>query len=286
MARVLSLGNRNPRAVLFTGRASRYIRAMDPLAPLLSSLHADGRPRVWSLVITVFGDLVQHRGGVISTARLGVLLGRIGVEPGALRTALSRLGRDGWVSSERAGRTSLYRLTAEGEGSFAPATARIYAPPLGPVRAWALHVRLTPQGPVAALAPAGQVPAGADCIVTGDLTRMSEDWRRSLLDPVQRAALDRLAADLEALAAARLDDPLDAAAARMLLIHRWRRIVLRHDVPAAQLMPDDAPLRDPRAAVATAYLRLAPVAEGWLDADLGDQAPMRPADARFARRFT
>ncbi|MDA0961510.1 MAG: phenylacetic acid degradation protein [Proteobacteria bacterium] len=252
---------------------------MDPLAPLLSSLHADGRPRVWSLVITVFGDLVQHRGGVISTARLGVLLGRIGVEPGALRTALSRLGRDGWVTSERAGRTSLYRLTAEGEGSFAPATARIYAPPQGPVTAWALHVRLTPQGPVAGLVPAGQAPGDADCVVT-------EDWRRSLLDPAQRVALERLAADLATLGEARLSDPLDAAAARMLLIHRWRRIVLRHAVPAPQLMPEDAPLRDPRAAVAAAYLRLAPVAEGWLDADLGDQAPMRPADARFARRFT
>lgn len=259
---------------------------MDPLAPLLSSLHADGRPRVWSLVITVFGDLVQHRGGVISTARLGALLGRIGVEPGALRTALSRLGRDGWVTSERAGRTSLYRLTAEGEGSFAPATARIYAPPQGPVAAWALHVRLTPQGPVAGLVPAGQAPGDVDCVVTGDLTGITEDWRRSLLDPAQRVALERLAADLATLGEARLSDPLDAAAARMLLIHRWRRIVLRHAVPAPQLMPEDAPLRDPRAAVAAAYLRLAPVAEGWLDADLGDQAPMRPADARFARRFT
>ena len=68
---------------------------MDPLDPVITALHAESRLRVWSLVITVFGDCVQHRGGAISTARLGRLLGRIGVEPGALRTALSRLGRDG-----------------------------------------------------------------------------------------------------------------------------------------------------------------------------------------------
>ncbi|NBR89524.1 MAG: phenylacetic acid degradation protein, partial [Rhodobacteraceae bacterium] len=43
---------------------------MDPLAPLIDALHAEGRLRVWSLVITVFGDSVQHRGGRISTARL------------------------------------------------------------------------------------------------------------------------------------------------------------------------------------------------------------------------
>ena len=79
----------------------------DPLAPLIASLHAQGRLRVWSLVITAFGDLVQHRGGEISLARLGRLLGRIGVEQGALRTALSRLARDGWVLSTRRGRASL-----------------------------------------------------------------------------------------------------------------------------------------------------------------------------------
>ena len=51
---------------------------MDPLSPLVEALHSEGRLRVWSLVITVFGDLVQHRGGQISTARLGQLLGRVG----------------------------------------------------------------------------------------------------------------------------------------------------------------------------------------------------------------
>lgn len=38
---------------------------MDPLAPLITAVHTEGRLRVWSLVITVFGDLVQHRGGAV-----------------------------------------------------------------------------------------------------------------------------------------------------------------------------------------------------------------------------
>ena len=76
---------------------------MDPLAPLIETLTADGRLRVWSLVITVFGDSVEPRGGTISTARLGRLLGRIGVGSGALRTALSRLAGDGWVTAQRKG---------------------------------------------------------------------------------------------------------------------------------------------------------------------------------------
>ena len=116
---------------------------MDPLKPLIDALHSEGRLRVWSLVITVFGDLVQHRGGEVSTARLGVLMNRIGVEPGALRTALSRLSRDGWVTRERAGRTSLYRLSDRGLDRFAPATSMIYAPPRRePVAEWSVFVRL------------------------------------------------------------------------------------------------------------------------------------------------
>ncbi|TNF61321.1 MAG: phenylacetic acid degradation operon negative regulatory protein PaaX [Rhodobacteraceae bacterium] len=263
---------------------------MDPLAPIISALHAEGRLRVWSLVITVFGDMVQHRGGVISTARLGALLGRVGVEPGALRTALSRLGRDGWVSAERQGRTSLYRLTPQGLDSFAPATALIYAPPRpSPVTRWALVLRLNGAAPQVGLVPADQVPPGADCVVAGDLVTLSDAYRASLLGEDLRAALAALAADLAVLERAALDEPLDAAAARLLLIHRWRRIVLRHSEPLPELMPKDAPLAWPRAAVARTYLRIAPRAEAWLDAPMDDPAPMAapdPApDPALARRF-
>ena len=67
---------------------------MDPIEPLINAFHAGGRPRVWSLVVTIFGDAVLHRGGCIATLRLQELLERVGIEAGALRTALSRLARD------------------------------------------------------------------------------------------------------------------------------------------------------------------------------------------------
>lgn len=259
---------------------------MDPLAPLIGALHAEGRLRVWSLVITVFGDLVQHRGGEISTARLGALLARVGVEPGALRTALSRLGRDGWVRRERAGRTSLCRLSGQGLAQFGPATARIYAPPrTAPVEAWTFYTRIGPEGAAEAmLAPAGEAPADADCAVTGQLDAISAAFRARQLSAPHRAALEALARDLDALDAA-IVEPLDAAAARMLLIHRWRRIVLRFPEPAAALMPADAPLADPRAEVARRYLRLAPRAEDWLDTGGEGLEAMPPADPRFNLRF-
>lgn len=249
---------------------------MDPLAPLITALHSQGRLRVWSMVITVFGDLVQHRGGQISTARLGCILGRVGVEQGALRTALSRLGRDGWVDSERAGRTSQYRLSAQGLARFAQATARIYAPPRSePVTRWAIALRPGPSGrQEATLSPADEVADGADCLVAGALLQVSDAYRAALLSEEHTSALVALASDIQALNAAEMPSALEAAAARVLLIHRWRRIVLRFpEIPGA-LMPPDAPLIDPRRAVAQAYWRLSGATETWLDNDFAGMSAM------------
>ncbi|WP_296762153.1 PaaX family transcriptional regulator C-terminal domain-containing protein [Sediminimonas sp.] len=257
---------------------------MDPLAPLIDALHSEGRLRVWSLVITVFGDNVQHRGGRISTARLGRLLGRVGVEPGALRTALSRLARDGWVTSEKVGRSSVYRLSHSGLARFTEATGRIYAPPRNqPVQSWVIACGDSqpgmPLGGGWVLRPAdtadADMPAPA-LAVTGALSALSDDMRDGLLADGQRDALDALWRDLNAIDALS-PSPLDAAAARTLLIHRWRRIVLRYHEPADELLP--RALRHPaapRARVARAYHRLTPAAEQWFD-DADDDVMAMPA---------
>lgn len=259
---------------------------MDPIAPLVAALHAQGRLRVWSLVITVFGDLVQHRGGEISSTRLRVLLGRVGVEQGALRTALSRLAGDGWLSSERMGRSSLYRLSAQGLDRFAPATTRIYAPPRrAPVTQWAAEFSLSGSGvPSLRLRPADEAGGKADCRVLGRLEEVSESFRARLLAPAHRAALAALAADLAALETG-IEAPLDAAAARLLLIHRWRRIVLRFPDCLPELMPADAPLADPRAEVARAYAALTPAAERWLECAQDGMTAMPKAAEPAAKRF-
>jgi len=262
---------------------------MDRLAPLIETLNADGRLRVWSLVISVFGDLVQHRGGAMDTARLQRILGRIGVEPGAVRTALSRLSRDGWVTGDRNGRISTYRLTPEGVGSFAQATQQIYAAPhAGPVTEWWFETGTEAAGlPFSGgvLRPAGDtLDPGVSFRLAGRITEITEEVRAGFLSDDHRASLDRLAQDLEALGPG-LTDPHDAAAARMLLIHRWRRIVLRFpDIPP-ELMPADSPLAHPRAAVAAGYRALLPLAEAWLDTEEDGMAAMPPSDGAEQTRF-
>jgi phenylacetic acid degradation operon negative regulatory protein len=265
-----------------------HLQDMDPLAPLIDALHAEGRLRVWSLVITVFGDSVQHRGGRISTARLQRLLGRVGVEAGAIRTALSRLGRDGWVESERTGRMSEYRLSQQGLMRFTEATGRIYAPPQSaPINEWSLS--LDDGGPLGfavgglQLRPSKSGPSGAAFRIEGRISSLSPDLKASLLTPAHRATLDKLFADISALHHLDLA-PLDACAARTLLIHRWRRIVLKHPELPAELLPEEY-RQTPRHAVALAYSQISPSAEAWLDRDEPDMPAMHPAKATFFQRF-
>ena len=262
---------------------------MDPLSPLISALHDEGRLRVWSLVITVFGDSVQLRGGRIANLRLQKLLGRIGIEPGTIRTALSRLGRDGWVTSEREGRNSYYRLTAEGLAQFADATSRIYAPPrTSPVTEWVLAIGPdqpgVPVAPGVVLRPTDQAAPTPECAVSGDLSALSKAMRATLLTKAHQEALTALFADLDALAGCSLT-PLEAAAARTLLIHRWRRIVLRHPEPPIDLLPERFRARDPRAQVAAAYGALTQSAEIWFDTALQDVSAMPSAHPDFGKRF-
>lgn len=263
---------------------------MDPIKPLIDALHAEGRLRIWSLVITIFGDSVQHRGGKVSSVRLQRLLGRVGIEPGALRTALSRLSREGWVKGVRSGRTSIYQLTETGQKRFVDATGRIYAPPRGkPVERWEIAVGPQtaglPVAPGVVLRPAGELPdKDADLVVRGDLARLTAHARKGLLTRSHTSALNALFADLTSLEGADLS-PIDAAAARTLLVHRWRRLVLRYpDVPA-EVLPAGLPESEPRAAVAAAYHALCPLAEAWLDHAEGEMGAMPRPSRDAAQRF-
>lgn len=261
---------------------------MDPLQPLIDTLHNEGRLRVWSLVITVFGDSVQRRGGVISNTRLQMLLGRVGVERGTLRTALSRLAKDGWLESERSGRSSCYRLSQSGMVKFADATGRIYAPVSdGPVTEWSLSVGRGLSGieiaPNVVLCPAGQEAASApDIRLRGTLDILSPQMRDSLLGDEHRAALSNLQRDIVVLGGLSLD-PLASAAARTLLIHRWRRLVLRFPELPVELLPAPFNAASLRAQVRDAYRALTPLAEQWLSGATDDLRPMPAPEA--TRRF-
>jgi len=265
---------------------------MDVLEPLITALHNEGRLRAWSLVVTVFGDAVQLRGGRIATLRLQHLLGRVGVEAGTLRTALSRLSHDGWVLRDREGRNSFYRLSESGQAEITSAAVDIYAPPSHrEIREWVLasgEDAPTNGVKVAAnlwLIPAGQVSDLTRHIcVTGALTSFPDRFAKQVLSVEHRAALAALGNDINALNGVDLT-PLEAMAARMLLIHRWRRIVLRFPAIPPELLTASQTLQNPRQVVAKTYHQLTAASEIWLNGSDHGLLPMPASTSEFANRF-
>ena len=85
------------------------------------------KPRAKSLVVTVFGDAIVPLGGEIWLSELIDLMAPFGLSERAVRTAVFRLVQDGLLVSRQIGRKSLYALSETGVAQFDAASKRIYA---------------------------------------------------------------------------------------------------------------------------------------------------------------
>jgi phenylacetic acid degradation operon negative regulatory protein len=94
--------------------------------PTLLRRHAAGADSARSVLFTVLGELVLPAGGEAWTSAFIDVLGRLGVEEKAARQALMRTAADGWLSSERRGRRTVWRLTPAAERLLGDGTKRIF----------------------------------------------------------------------------------------------------------------------------------------------------------------
>jgi phenylacetic acid degradation operon negative regulatory protein len=269
--------------------------------------------RTWSIIITVYGDAVVPRGGALWLGTLSAFLHAIDIGDGVVRTAMSRLAADGWLERSRVGRNSFYRLGDKGRETFRSATQHIYnAHPPAPGRGFELvllgtggerdaaRAALQQAGfgtasPGVWVAPAGTPipPAAADALRL-DAAADAETSRRLAalswkLDETAaayrhfRTAFEPLQA---ALAAGGTLSDLDSFIARILLIHDWRRIILRDPILPADLLPPDWPGATARALCADLYHRLLPASERWLDAHgQAESGPLPPPGPELQARF-
>lgn len=273
--------------------------------------------RIWSLIITVFGDSIVPRGGELWLGSLLALLDRMGIAAGAVRAANSRLVADGWLVRARQGRKSFYRLAPAVEGEFAAAARRIYAAD-GPdwSGGWTICVLTDPAGPARDQCRQRLLADGFGAVAANVLIRPETGFAAPLMPPPAGALLftadtpdpyvtlrldpaiwprDKAAAGyrdvIEAFtpladALAPDIDPLAALAARTLLIHDFRRAVL-HDPMLPAAVQGEGWIGDAaRALAADLYHRLLGPSETWWD-DHGRGAggPLSPAHADLARRF-
>lgn len=86
-----------------------------------------------SLLFDLWGDYIQHVAREVSSHTLATLMAPFGVSESAMRQALSRTVRQGWIQSRRVGGRSHYSLTANGQKRIQVASRRVYHPE---VRGW------------------------------------------------------------------------------------------------------------------------------------------------------
>ncbi len=103
--------------------------------PSLSRRHAAGAASARGLLFTVLGEFVLPGGGAAWTSAFIGTFGRLGVEEKAIRQALARTAADGWITAERHGRRTRWRLTPAGDRLLTEGTERIYAF-ASPQRGW------------------------------------------------------------------------------------------------------------------------------------------------------
>ncbi len=241
------------------------------------ALIGDTPPRVWSLIVTFFGDLAQEPGQSVPGPVLSRVMERADVRPEAMRVALHRLKRDGWIDGEKRGRTVAYHLTERGRQETVAATPRIYGAAPGRGTEWVLIA--VPPGDVTDIAfrdlegyvrlSPGLVvgPKPDDDWVTSDMlvldfgAQTPPGWIRNAICPEDLVSeAETLAADISRvvdwIGGARLD-PLERAVLRVLTVHRWRKLALRLPDAPADLMPERWVATDIRARV-TGLLEMLP----------------------------
>src|ERR1700704_47241 len=243
-----------------------------PLARIVEQLKREPS-RTGSIVITVFGDAIVPRGGSVWLGTLLEFFKGLDIDSGVVRTAMSRLATDGWLKRNKVGRNSFYRLDDKGRQTFDTATRHIYDPPPSD---WTGRFELLLIGngedrdasrdalknagfgsplPGGGGAPSGgHVPEEAAGAIRLEVSAEDDSGRRLLSEswPLDRTADAYLKfmktfepLHLWILSGERLTEA-DAFTARVLLIHHYRRVVLRDPLLPGALLPADWPGRAAR----------------------------------------
>jgi phenylacetic acid degradation operon negative regulatory protein len=253
------------------------------------------------------------RGGSVWLGTLLKFFETLDIDSSVVRTAMSRLTADGWFERNKVGRNSFYRLVQRERLTFDIATRHIYGPPASD---WTGRFELLLIGngwdrdaarealknagfgsplPGVWVAPSGApIPEEAASAIRLEVSAEDEAGRRLLSEswPLDRTA-DAYLKFMKTFAPLRswidrrerLTDA-DAFTARILLIHHYRRVVLRDPLLPTALLPGDWPGRAARKLCGEIYRGLLPASEQWLDRHGTNEAGALPkAGAELGRRF-
>lgn len=286
--------------------------ASHPLSRIVSRFKREPS-RTGSLVITFYGDAILPRGGTVWMGTLLKFLDLLEIDGGVVRTAVSRLAADGWFDRDKVGRKSFYRLASTGRERFQSAVAHVYNPHVS-AREGQLELLLISNGadreatraalneagfgnpmPGVWVVPSGApVPEVAASAIRLEVSASNAMARRLIgaswsLEHIAESYRDfhKIFAPLEEwIAGAGEIAPDDAMLARVLLVHHYRRVILRDPLLPAALLPASWPALEVREFCARVYHALLPASERWLDAN-GESADgaLPPPSPELTQRF-
>ena len=264
-----------------------------PSQGAVRALLAGTAPRAASFIVTIYGDVVEPRGGTLAMATLIDTCARHGISESLVRTAVSRLVGAGRLVGERIGRRSFYRLSDPAQAEFRQASRIIFAPPPQP-QGWLValvqagasappgwvtlgpNVMITPQGDGAAPLPAGAVMAAQGIAGLDALPGVAaQHWPLAEVARSYRAFADRFARHAARGLAEVLADE-DALALRLRLIDEYRHAALADPRLPRDALGPDWPGDRARDIFRRIYLDLSPGADRFVGRSFADATGLLP----------
>lgn len=301
--------------------------SLTPLNYLITRFAQQTPIRVSSLIITLYGDAIEPRGGKVWLGSLIQLLEPMGINERLIRTSIFRLAKENWLTAEKVGRRSYYSLTGTGRRRFDKAFKRVYnsTPPVWD-GSWCIAIltqlasskrkqvreELEWQG-FGAISPVILACPRADRsdinATLSDLGVLEETilFETTAQDVLSSKALhmqvreswniEELAAHFsefiqmfrplwQALREQEQLSPKDCFLARLLLIHEYRKLLLRDPQLPDELLPGDWEGRAARQLCRNIYRLIYAHAEQWLTTALETaDGPLPDVGESFYQRF-
>lgn len=263
------------------------VKPGDDLSDAVAALLVDLPIKAASFIVTIYGDVVEPRGGVIWIGNLIETCKSVGITETLVRTAVSRLVTAGQLVGEREGRRSFYRLTDTAQSEFVEAASLFYGPE--PAVRWQFvlingpapeeimqglerdgFARLNPRlavGTHPAPPLPGRVVVFDAQLATdnGALREFAEEaWNLPRFAEAYEEFVGRFGSFSFDVADCATLSPFDCLIARLLLVHQYRLIVLREPHLPQSALPDNWPGEEARRLFADLYLRLSKKADGYV----------------------
>lgn len=252
--------------------------------------------------MSIYGDVIEPRGGTVWLGSLIKLLEPMGLNQRLVRTSIFRLTKDDWLSAEQIGRRSYYSLSTSGMRRFKLAFRRVYGPlhpdwsgqwdlllaqALEQDQRRTLRDALNWQG-FSAIAPGVLAHPNADTQELQNTLReldMSEavihmkaqlsegqktqalrelvgsSWNLQALAQSYQTFLDTFAPIAQELETQGLPSAEHCFTLRTLLIHNYRKILLKDPQLPVELLPSDWAGSAARALCREIYIRVFAAAE-------------------------